>query len=99
PVPLLAGTMTVLTLLSFRSLFGFPSERITEVSFLAGYAVDAAVLLILLARRRTLPPQEEQRMRWVIWGCAIGLPAYILAEICQSATLFSRLWGVSLSPA
>src|SRR5271156_4106160 len=96
-VPLLAGTMTVLTLLSFRSLFGFPSERITEVSFLAGYAVDAAVLLILLARRRTLPPQEEQRMRWVIWGCAIGLPAYILAEIFQSSNLAAHLWGAAPS--
>jgi len=98
-VPLLAGTMTVLTLLSFRSLFGFPTERITEVSFLAGYAVDAAVLLILLARRRTLPPQEEQRMRWVIWGCAIGLPAYILAEIFQSSNLAAHFWGAPPSQA
>jgi hypothetical protein len=96
-VPLLAVAMTALTLLSYGSLLGFPTERITDATFLAGYAIDAAVLLILIARRRTLPPQEEQRMRWVIWGCVIGLPAYILAELCQSSDLITHLWGASPS--
>jgi hypothetical protein len=76
---------------------GLPTERITDATFFAGYAVDAAVLLILLERRRTLPPQEEQRMLWVIWGCAIGLPTYILAEFCQSSDLIRHLWGASPS--
>lgn len=96
-VPLLGAAMAVLTLLCFANLFGFPTERITEVSFLAGYAIDAVVLLILLERRRSLPPQEEQRMRWVIWGCAIGLPAFILAELCQSSDLIFHLFGFSPS--
>jgi hypothetical protein len=78
-------------------MFGFATERLTEFTFLAGYAIDAAVLLVLLERRRKLPPQEEQRMRWVIWGCGIGIPAYIFAEICQSTSLFSHIWGVSPS--
>jgi hypothetical protein len=78
-------------------MFGFPTERITEVAFLTGLAVDGLVLLILLERRRTLPPVDEKRMRWVIWGCAIGLPAYIFAELCQSADLFRHLWGFSPS--
>src|ERR1700683_2955783 len=98
-VGLLALTITVLTLLGFGNLFGYPTERITEVTFLAGLAVDAIVLLILLERRRVLPPLEEKRMRWVIWGCAIGLPAYIFAELCQSADLFRHLWGFSPSQA
>jgi hypothetical protein len=97
--PLIAVIMTGLTLAGFFNMFGFPTERITEVSFLTGYVVDAAVLLILLARRRTLPPQEEQRMRWVIWGCAIGLPTFILAEICQSSDLIRQLWGTTPSQA
>jgi hypothetical protein len=96
-VPLLGAALTVLTLLSFANTLGWPTERITEVTFLVGYAVDAAVLLILLERRRTLPPQEEQRMRWVIWGCAIGLPTFIFAEICQSSDLIQHLWGASPS--
>ena len=98
-VPLLGVAMFVLTLLCFANMFGFPTERITEISFLAGYAIDAAVLLILLERRRSLPPQEEQRMRWVIWGCAIGLPAFILAELCQSSDLIFHLFGFSPSQA
>ncbi len=98
-VPLLALTITVLTLLGFGNMFGYPTERITEVTFLAGLAVDAVVLLILIERRRVLPPLEEKRMRWVIWGCAIGLPAYIFAELCQSADLFRHLWGFSPSQA
>jgi hypothetical protein len=98
-VPLLAAAMAALTLLSFASIFGFPSEKITEITFLAGYAIDAAVLFILLARRHTLPPQEKQRMNWVLWGCAIGLPAYILAELCQSSDLITHLWGAAPSLA
>lgn len=97
--PVLAAALVVLSALSFCNLFGRPTERVTEDSFLAGYAVDAAVLLILLARRRILPPQDEQRMLWVIWGCVIGLPTYILAEICQSSDLLYHLWGMSPSPA
>jgi hypothetical protein len=98
-VPLLALTITGLTLLGFANMFGYPTERITEVTFLAGLAVDAIVLLILIERRRVLPPLEEKRMRWAIWGCAIGLPAYIFAELCQSADLFRHLWGFSPSQA
>jgi hypothetical protein len=98
-VPLLALTITVLTLIGFGNMFGYRTERITEVTFLAGLVVDALVLLILLERRRKLPPLEEKRMRWVIWGCAIGLPAYIFAELCQSADLFRHLWGFSPSQA
>jgi hypothetical protein len=98
-VPFLAVAIFVLTLLSFFNMFGFPTERIAEITFLTGLAVDAAVLLILLERRRTLPPQEEKRMRWVIWGCAIGLPTFILAELFQSSDLILHLFGFSPSQA
>ena len=91
---LLVGVvMAGLTFAGFANAFGFPTERITEISFVAGLVVDAAVLLILLMRRRTLPPHEEQRMRWVIWGCAIGLPTFIVAELCQSSDLIRHLLG------
>jgi len=91
--PLVGVGMAVLSLLTFGSMLGFSTERITEINFLASYVVDAAVLLILLSRRRVLSPEDEQRMRWVIWGCAIGLPAYILAEVAQSSDLIAHLGG------
>ena len=96
-LPLLGLAMTSLTLLSFATGIGFRTEAITQASFLAGYVINGAVLLILLERRRRLPPQEYQRMRWVIWGCAIGIPAYILAEIAQSVALLHHSLGISLS--
>jgi hypothetical protein len=92
-VPLLGAAITLLNLLAFSNMFGFHSERVTEISFLAGYAIDAVALLVLLERRRRLPPLEAQRIRWVIWGCAIGLPTFILAELCQSSDLISHFVG------
>jgi hypothetical protein len=92
-VPLIGAAITVLNLFAFSNMFGFHSERVTEISFLAGYAVDAVALLVLLERRRRLPPLEAQRIRWVIWGCAIGLPTFILAELCQSSDLISHFVG------
>jgi hypothetical protein len=64
-----------------------------------GYAVDAAVLFILLQHRRALPAQDQQRMLWVIWGCAIGLSSFIFAEIAQSTSLLQHWLGVSPSTA
>lgn len=98
-LPWLGVAITLLTALSFANMLGFPTRKIAEAGFLAGYAIDAAVLAILLRRRRTLAPQDEQRMRWVIWGCVIGLPVFILAEICQSADLGHRAWGFLSSQA
>ncbi len=94
--PILGAAITVLNLLAFSNLFGFHTERITQVSFLAGYFIDAAALLILLERRRKMPPLEEQRIRWVIWGCLIGLPTFILAELCQSSDLLNHLFGAPI---
>jgi hypothetical protein len=95
--PWIGAIVALLTLLSAANLFGLPTERITEAAFLSGYVVDALVIFVLLRRRRQVPPQEEQRMRWAIAGCAIGLPAFIFAEICQSSGLLYDLWGVAPS--
>ena len=95
---LLTGVaMAGLTLAGFGNMIGFRTEEITEISFAAGLVVDAAVLVILLLRRRTLPPHEERRLQWVIWGCAIGLPMYIVAELCQSSDLLRHVWGITPS--
>ncbi|MEP6998685.1 MAG: hypothetical protein ABI900_13620 [Betaproteobacteria bacterium] len=85
--PVVALLIAALLLASFANAFGFHTERVTSAAFLAGYAVDAIVLFVLLLRRRTLPAQDQQRMLWVIWGCAIGLPAFIFAEVAQSTSL------------
>jgi uncharacterized integral membrane protein len=49
-------------------------------------------LVILLTRRRELPPQDYQRLRWVIWGSLIGLPALVFADAGTTTTLLNFLW-------
>jgi hypothetical protein len=46
-----------------------------------------------MVRRRTQTPEDYQRVRWVIWGCLIGLPAFIIAELGQETTFFVTLLG------
>jgi hypothetical protein len=95
--PWVGAAITLLFLSSGANLFGVPTERIAAAGFLVGFVVNAAVIALLLQRRRRLPPQDEQRMNWAIAGCAIGLPAFIFAEICQSSGLLQALWGVTPS--
>jgi hypothetical protein len=92
------AVIALLWLGSFANAFGVRTEMLTLAAFLLSYAVDAAVLLILLQRRRMLPAQDQQRMLWVIWGCGIGLPAFIFAEIAQSTSFLQYRLGVSTPP-
>jgi hypothetical protein len=92
-LPWLGAVVATLTLLAGANLFGLPTERINDAVFLFGYLLDAAVILVLVLRLPRLAPQDEQRMRWAIAGCAIGLPAFIFAELCQSSGLLYDLWG------
>jgi hypothetical protein len=94
--PILGAAITLLWLASFANAFGVGTETLTSTAFLLGYAIDAAVLLILLRRRRSLLAQDQQRMLWVIWGCAIGLSSFIFAEIAQSTSLLQH--ELRLSP-
>jgi hypothetical protein len=89
----------VMWLGSFTNAFGEHTETLTSVALLLGYAIDGLAVLVLIARRRTLPALDGQRMLWVIWGCAIGLPAFIFAELAQSTSLLLDLVGLSLSSA
>ncbi len=90
-LPVVAAGITALQLLSFANAFGYPTETIARATFLVDYAVDAVAVLILLRRQRGQPPQNYQRMRWIIWGCLIGLPAYILSGILGSTSLWHAL--------
>jgi hypothetical protein len=97
-LPVVALVFIGLQLQSYASAFGQPSETASRLTFLAGFAVDVAAILILLRRRRGQPPQDYQRLRWVIWGCVIGLPSFIVAAILQSTTLWRLVPGVATVP-
>jgi hypothetical protein len=92
-LPLVAILLALLLTLSYANLFGYPTEMVTRAGILSGLVVAACAFIILLARRKELPPQNYQRLRWVIWGCLIGLPALVIADAGQGTTLLDNLWS------
>jgi hypothetical protein len=91
-LPLIAIVLAVLLTLSYANLLGYRTEAVTRAGVLSGIGVAACALLILLARQNELPPQDYQRLRWVIWGCLIGLPALVFADAGTTTTLLNLLW-------
>ena len=92
-LPALAILFLAVALTSSGSAFGYRAEFAMRASILLGFAVSAAALGILIGRRKDLSPRDYQRIRWVIWGCLIGLPAYLIAEISQETSLPASLFG------
>src|SRR5215472_8944103 len=91
-LPLIAVVLAGLLTLSYANLLGYRTEAITRAGVLSGIVVAACAFLILLARQKELPPQDYQRLRWVIWGCLIGLPALVFADAGTTTTLLNSLW-------
>ena len=92
-LPALAIIFLAVALLSMATLFGYPAETWARAMLFIGFAVSVAALVILIGRRRDLSPRDYQRIRWVIWGCLIGLPAYLLAQLSQQTSLFGDMLG------
>ena len=82
----LAVILTGLQLWSFANAFGLETETVTRASYFMGYAVDFLVWCVVLLRRGGLLPQDYQRMRWVVWGCGIGLIAFVSADFNLSTS-------------
>jgi hypothetical protein len=91
-LPFIAIVLAGLLTLSYANLLGYPTEAVTRAGVLSGIVVAACAFLILLARQKDLPPQDYQRLRWVIWGCLIGLPALVFADAGTQTTLLNHLW-------
>lgn len=92
-VPWLGAALAAMELLTGANLFGLPTGNLAMAVYIYSYGLNAVALALLLARRRELHPRNEQRMRWVIAGCAIGLPTFIFAEFWQSSGLMQNIWG------
>ena len=79
-------------LASLGSVFGYATEDAMQASVLLGFPVSVAAILILIGRRKSLSPRNYQRIRWIIWGCLIGLPAYLIAQLSQGTSLLHHLF-------
>ena len=89
----LGAVLALLQLMSFANVFGVPTEKITRAAILGGYAVALFAFYIVWRRSWHQHPLDYQRMRWVLWGCAIGLPAFIFADINEATSLPARyIW-------
>jgi hypothetical protein len=96
-VPALAMAFAAGLVASYGNLAGFHTEAITRIVLLCGFGFDVCAIAILLARRHQQSPVNFQRLRWVIWGCIIGMPAFIIAELAQNTTFLKMRW-VDLTP-
>jgi hypothetical protein len=92
-LPFVALVFALALLASYGNVLGFRTEAVTRVGIIAGFPVALTALGILLVRRYTQRPEDYQRLRWVIWGCLIGLPAFLIAELASETTLFETRWG------
>ncbi len=97
-LPLVALLFTGLQLLSYANIVGRPSEIASRATFFAGFGVAAAAIAILLHKRRGQSPQDYQRLRWILWGCMIGLPAFLVAALLQSTSVWRLIPGVTSAP-
>jgi hypothetical protein len=97
-LPALAIVFLGVALASMATVFGYSAEIWARSMLLIGFAVSVGALAILIGRRRDLSPRDYQRIRWVIWGCLIGLPAYLLAQLSQETSLFGQFLGEGQAP-
>jgi hypothetical protein len=97
-LPVLAIVFLAVALTSMATVLGYPAEIWARSMLLVGFAVSVGALAILIGRRRDLSPRDYQRIRWVIWGCLIGLPAYLLAQLSQETSLFGQFLGEGQAP-
>jgi len=91
-LPFVAILLMLLLALSYANLLGYHTEIVTRAGVISGLVVALCGFIILLARQRELPPQDYQRLRWMIWGCLIGLPALVFADAGTTTTLLDFLW-------
>jgi hypothetical protein len=91
-LPFVAVAFAVALIASYAALLGYPTELLTRGGILAGFSVAVAAVAILLMRKRSQKPADYKRLRWVLWGCLIGLPSYLIAELAAETTFFDS-WG------
>jgi hypothetical protein len=92
-LPQIGVALAAMLLIADATVFGWQTEFVTRAAIFAGFVVDFCALGILVARRRTQTPEDYQRLRWLIWGCLIGLPSFLVAELATTTTFFETRFG------
>jgi hypothetical protein len=95
-LPPITVVIAIALMASCASAFGFGTETLTRATILFGLIISFSAVVILILRRRSLTPKDNQRLRWVMWGCLIGLPAFVIADLSEYTTVFASSWGIEL---
>ena len=95
-LPWIGGAIAAALMAAYGSAFGFHTELLSRATILFGILISGAAVTILLKRRQTLSPKDNQRLRWVMWGCLIGLPAFVIADLNEYTTLLTTWDGLLL---
>ena len=90
----LGVALALLQIMSFGVVFGFQTEWVTRAALGGGYAVAFFGFWIVARRRKLQTPLDYQRMRWVFWGCLIGIPAFVFAELNEATSWLDPLWNL-----
>jgi hypothetical protein len=98
-LPYVFVASALLLIASYGDIFGYPTERLTRAGIILGFAFAACGLAILFMRKKSQTPADYQRLRWVLWGCLIGLPSYLIAELASETSIFDKLLGFEPSDA
>ena len=93
----LGMVLSALQLASFSNAFGFETEFVTRYAIFGGYAVSLSTILVVLYRLKNQPALDYQRMRWVLWGCLIGIPAFVFADSNEATSFWAEnVWNLGI---
>jgi hypothetical protein len=87
-LPFVAIAFALVLIASYAALLGYPTEMLTQAGIIAGFAVAVCAVAILVVRMQSQKPEDYQRLRWVLWGCLIGLPSFLIAELASETSFF-----------
>ena len=84
--PAVALLLALLLAIAYINFFGHPAEAFFRAGTFSGFAVAPLRSFCCSCAAREQQPPDYQRLRWVIWGCLIGLPTLTLADLGQQTT-------------
>ncbi len=92
-LPVLFVALAIPTAYSFWTAFGYQTEMVYRFSYALGLCVYGLVVLALVGTYLQHQRADRQRIKWVIFGCLIGLPTFIFADTNEATSFWDPFWS------
>lgn len=92
-LPVLFIALAVPSAYSFWTAFGYQTEMVYRFSYALGLCVYALVVLALIGTYLQHQLADRQRIKWVIFGCLIGLPTFLFADTNEATSFWDPFWN------